>query len=81
MIELTPVSLKHVYKLEGPQSGYKFEVYCSKDDEFNSWAASVTITDWGFTTPEAAVEQLAPALRNLYLRITGEEPKPFKPEP
>ncbi len=79
MIELTPVSLKHIYVLEGPQSGYEFTVYCSKDDEYNSWSASVTITDWGFKTSEAAVEGLVPALRNLYLKITGEQPKPFVP--
>jgi len=79
MIELTPVTVKHVYELEGPQSGYRFTVYASKDDEFGSWAASATVSDWGYTTPEAAVEGLAEALRNLYLKITGEGPKPLVP--
>jgi len=68
MIELTPVQLRHTYELTGTD-GYKFTVYCAKDDEFNSWSASVNVTNWGFTDPVAAVEALAPALRNLLEKI------------
>ncbi len=68
MIDLKPVQLRHTYELTG-EDGYKFTVYCAKDDEFNSWSAAVTITNWGFTSPEAAIENLVPALKNLLAKL------------
>ena len=73
MLALTPVQLQHVYELEGPE-GYKYTVYCSKDNEFHSWSASVSITTWGFTAPEPAIEALGPALKHLLDKINGVEP-------
>lgn len=69
MIKLEPVQMQHTYEV-GDESGYKFTIYASKDNEFHSWSASVTIVNWGFTTPEAAVESLAPALQKLLEQIS-----------
>ena len=63
-LELKTVAMRHEYQIVG-ESGYRYAVYATKDDEFGSWSASVMISDWGALTPEAAVEQLAPALKNL----------------
>jgi len=67
MLELKPVSFQHVYEIEGDLQSYT--VYCAKDNEFNSWSASVTVQDWGYTTPEAAIEGLVPALESLLKKI------------
>ena len=69
MVKLEPVQFQHTYELSG-DDGYKFTIYCSKDNEFNAWSASVNITTWGTKTPEAAIENLVPALKNLLEKLT-----------
>lgn len=68
MIRLEPVQLQHVYKIGG-DDGYEFTVYCSKDNEFGAWSASVSITTWGTKTAEGAIENLIPALKNLLSKL------------
>jgi hypothetical protein len=70
MVKLEPVQLQHTYELSG-DDGYKFTIYCSKDNEFNSWSASVNVTNWGFQTPDAAMCGLLPALKNLVEKLQG----------
>ena len=67
-MELKPVQMQHTYEV-GDESGYKFTIYAAKDNEFHSWSASVTIVNWGFTTPEAAVEGLMPAIKTLLQQL------------
>jgi hypothetical protein len=70
-LELKPVSMRHVYEV-GDEFGYNYTIHAAKDDEFGSWSASVTVSDWGQSTPEAAVEALVPALRHLLQKIVGD---------
>ncbi len=70
-LELKTVAMRHEYEIVS-ESGYRYTVYVTRDDEFGSWSASVTISNWGASTPEAAVEQLAPALYSLYNKIRGD---------
>lgn len=72
MIELKPVAMQHTYEI-GDESGYRYTVHASHDEEFGSWSAAVTIQTWGLKTPEAAVEAMTPALANL-LRKLNETP-------
>jgi hypothetical protein len=68
MIKLEPVQMQHIYEVGG-ESGYRFTIYAAKDNEFHSWSASVTIVNWGFTTPEAAIESLVPAIKSLLQKL------------
>jgi hypothetical protein len=74
-LELKPIAMRHVYEIRD-EVGYNYTVYVTKDDEFGSWSASVTISAWGVPTPEGAVEALAPALHHLLQKIVGDDPKP-----
>jgi hypothetical protein len=55
---------QHVHYSLGDESGYRFEIDASLDDEFG-WNASVYVTSHGLRTAEDAVESLRPAVERL----------------
>lgn len=54
-MKLTATELTYEY---ADASGYKFEVYVSKDEKTGGWTAHVSMHATGLVSPEAAIEHV-----------------------
>jgi hypothetical protein len=70
-LELQPVAARQTFRV-GDASGYEVVVQVDLDSEWG-WTAGVSFSTHGFQLPEAAVQQLRPAIEH-FLRLLAETP-------
>lgn len=56
------------------ESGYRFTVVATLDEEFNGWSASVGMETHGYRTPEDAVARLAASARAFLRQVEEAQP-------